>query len=83
MRPRDGIGDAGPRHVLGWLSLLTCMGTVCACVCVCVCCTAWLAWLGSECRVLGKAMRIPGKDDAGASACGARQCGSAIGLAAS
>lgn len=79
MRPRDSIGDAGPRHVLGWLSLLTCMGTVC----VCVCCTAWLAWLGSECRVLGKAMRIPGKDDAGASACGARQCGSAIGLAAS
>ena len=37
MRPRDGIGDAGPRHVLGWLSLLTCMGTVCVCVCVCVC----------------------------------------------
>jgi hypothetical protein len=28
-------------------------------------------------------MRILGKDDAGASACGARQCGSAIGLAAS
>jgi hypothetical protein len=56
---------------------------VCVRVCVCVCCTAWLAWLGSECRVLGKAMRIPGKDDAGASACGARQCGSAIGLAAS